>query len=514
MKKTIALILTLILALSLVTVAGGGASAEAYAEHVTVAVDTICSEFNPSTNVYPILNTLVYDTLIYWNKTEMKPEPALATAWNWVDENATILHLDLREGVCFSNGNPFTAQDVEYTLSTSGYANLSKDYDYCEIINDYSLDIHLKSGNADYDFVLSSPYSSIVDKESCEADATNGTAIGTGAWIVDKENTMIGDTIELVRNDNYWGEVPVTKLLTLRYISSSSSRLLALQNKEIAAYMTVGETDVDIVEADPNLQYCSGAGVGDAKLYYVGFNMKSGACKDNIYLRQAIACAINQEDVIAAVGDRNAIPSDGAFWGYSCPFRAPAESFQEDLSFDLEHAKELVEKAKELAGGELPTLTFTSNTTKAINMNLMLVLQEDCRQIGIDLEIVENDSAGITAKKSLWSSDEGAFDIITYNVPLESYASAVNRMYLEGSSNNRAFFADDHITELLQTGAGSSDTAVREQAYQEVQVYTHDNAIYVPVYYGSRDGAQLNGVEGIIWANDGFPEFKYVRVPA
>ena len=74
--------------------------------------------------------------------------------------------------------------------------------------------------------------------------------------------------------------------------------------------------------------------------------------------------------------------------------------------------------------------------------------------------------------------------------------------------------SSDYVTNLLMKAAASSDESVRKENYVAVQTYIHDQAVYIPVYYGSRDGAQLAETEGIIWANDGYPESTYVRVPA
>jgi len=183
--------------------------------------------------------------------------------------------------------------------------------------------------------------------------------------------------------------------------------------------------------------------------------------------------------------------------------------FQEDLSYNVERAKELVEKAKELAGGTLPTLRLTGNTSKAINMNMCLVVQDACRQVGIEVVIEESDSAGVLAKTNPENPD---FDMIQYNVPLESWASAANRMFTTGSSNNRAILSDPWVEDLLVEAAATKDDAKRADLYGQLQVYIHDNAIYIPSYYGSRDGAQVAGVEGIIWTNDGYPEFAYARM--
>ena len=481
-----------------------------YVEHMIMAIDTMPTTFDPGSNTAPVLNCLVWNELIGYNKLTKELEPELATEWNWVGDDCKVLHLELRQGVKFQNGNDFTAADVEYTLSTCANTNIASYYDHCDIKNDYSVDVYLSNANADFISILTNTlYAGVKDKESCEADPDNGPAIGTGPWALDLANTIPGDTIELVRNDNYYGELPAAKQLTLRYIKSAASRLIALQNGEAHAMMSCGETDVPTIKADPNLMYCSGAGVGPAKMYYIGFNMKNGAAKDNIYLRQAVACVMNNADIILAAGDANGVESDGAFWGYDTPYRVDTAKFQEDLSYNVERAKELVEKAKELAGGTLPTLRLTGNTSKAINMNMCLVVQDACRQVGIDVVIEESDSAGVLAKTNPENPD---FDMIQYNVPLESWASAANRMFTTGSSNNRAILSDPWVEDLLVEAAATKDDAKRADLYGQLQVYIHDNAIYIPSYYGSRDGAQVAGVEGIIWTNDGYPEFAYARM--
>ena len=481
-----------------------------YVEHMVMAIDTMPTTFDPGSNAAPVLNQMVYNELINYNKLTKELEPELATAWSWADDECKILHLDLREGVKFQNGNDFTAADVEYTLSTCANTNVASYYDHCDIKSDYSVDIYLSSANADYIYILTNTlYAGVKDKESCEADPDNGPAVGTGPWALDLANTVPGDTIELIRNDNYFGELPAAKQMTLRYIKSAASRLIALQNNEAHALMSCGETDVPTIKADPNLQYCSGAGVGPAKMYYIAFNMKNGAAKDNVYLRQAVACVMNNADIIVAAGDANGVESDGAFWGYDTVYRVDTAEFKEDLSYNVEHAKELVELAKQEAGGTLPTLRLTGNTSKAINMNMCLVVQDACRQVGIDVVIEESDSAGINAKTK-WDNPD--FDMVQYNVPLESWASAANRMFTTNSANNKALLSVPEIDELLMKAAATKDETERAKLYAELQIYIHDNAIYIPSYYGSRDGAQVAGVEGIIWTNDGYPDFTYARM--
>ena len=142
---------------------------------------------------------------------------------------------------------------------------------------------------------------------------------------------------------------------------------------------------------------------------------------------------------------------------------------------------------------------------------MCLAVQAECKAIGLNVEIIESDSAGVLEMTKYASP--GDFDMIQYNVPLEAWPSAVNRMLVQNSNNNRAILDSQEVTDMLMKAAALNDEAARKEAYIAVQVYVHDNAVYIPVYYGSRDGAQLKGVEGIVWTNDGYPEFGYAKVP-
>ena len=56
----------------------------------------------------------VLENLLVRDPASGKAKPALATSWNWVDP--TTLDLQLRRGVTFHDGSPFTADDVVYTV--------------------------------------------------------------------------------------------------------------------------------------------------------------------------------------------------------------------------------------------------------------------------------------------------------------------------------------------------------------------------------------------------------------
>src|SRR5579875_1527394 len=74
-------------------------------------------------NVDPYFNSLrtglivehqAWDGLTYRDPDGFIIKPALAKSWKWVDP--LTLEFELRPGIKFSNGDPFTAADVVYTV--------------------------------------------------------------------------------------------------------------------------------------------------------------------------------------------------------------------------------------------------------------------------------------------------------------------------------------------------------------------------------------------------------------
>ena len=75
-----------------------------------------------------LANSQVYEPLVDFNSS-YEIEPALAVAWQLID--ATTWQFDLRRGVRFHDGKPFTSQDVVFSLNRA----LSKTSDFKEYVS-------------------------------------------------------------------------------------------------------------------------------------------------------------------------------------------------------------------------------------------------------------------------------------------------------------------------------------------------------------------------------------------
>ena len=95
-----------------------------------------------------VIGLHAWDGLTYRDPETFKPMPLLATAWRSVDD--TTIEFDLRKGVKFHDGSPFTADDVVFTYTTithekqittpSNYAWLAG----VDKVDDYKVRVKLK----------------------------------------------------------------------------------------------------------------------------------------------------------------------------------------------------------------------------------------------------------------------------------------------------------------------------------------------------------------------------------
>jgi peptide/nickel transport system substrate-binding protein len=178
--------------------------------------------------------------------------PGLAESWEALDD--TTWEIKLREGVAFSNGDPFTARDVVYTVcriphvpdAPSPFTLYTSSIAGMEIVDDHTLHIstdgpapllpnHLSTFNIISASVSGAEEEVTFDVEGCDGLGETPTsdlfndpdfAIGTGPYLLG--SYVRGDRIVLQRNPDYWGEEPAWDEIVLRPITNPGARVAAL----------------------------------------------------------------------------------------------------------------------------------------------------------------------------------------------------------------------------------------------------------------------------------------------
>jgi len=362
---------------ALALLAGGALAQDA----ITVGMQLEPPNLDPTSGAAAAIREVTYANL-YEGLTRFGPDgsiqPALAHRWD-VAEDGKVWIFHLREGVVFHDGTTMDAEDVVFTLdraraedSTNAQKQLFAGIETVEAVDAKTVRVTLKAPSGSFDFNMAWGDAVIMGPESV---ATNATApVGTGPFRFGQ--WVQGDRIELVENPDYWGDKPALKRATFKFISDATAAFAAMMAEDVDVFpvFPAPETLAQF-QSDPRFQVLTGTTEGETIL---AMNNKQ-APLDNVKVRQAIAHAINRQDII-----------DGAMFGYGTPIGthfAPHNPDYVDLTdlsaHDPDKARALLAEAG--AAGlklrlHLPPPTYARRGGEIIAAQL--------RDVGIETEII------------------------------------------------------------------------------------------------------------------------------
>jgi peptide/nickel transport system substrate-binding protein len=213
-------------------------------------------------------NLNIYEPLIRRDR-QLRLEPGLATEWSQTAPD--IWRFKLRQGVKFSDGTPFTADDVEFSFhrvmapTSNLKTNFSTVKDFRKI-DDYTVEFVTDGPNPILPqgitgWAIMSKAWCIRNKAEVPADLNKAgdenyatrNAMGTGAFLL-KERVPDVRTV-LVPNPNWWDKPQhnITEAVFNR-IQNDSTRIAALLSGEIDFVYTVPPQDVKRIGQTPGLK--------------------------------------------------------------------------------------------------------------------------------------------------------------------------------------------------------------------------------------------------------------------
>jgi peptide/nickel transport system substrate-binding protein len=338
--------------------------------------------------------------------------PQLAVSWQNRDDDTWVFKL--RQGVKFTNGQPFTADDVIFTFcrilnneqSVSGsftepiknMAKVEKEDEHTVVITTKKpepLLISELSGIAilpqslvkhDKLFFdppkgcgITSPWPTV----SQFNDGTN--AVGTGPYKL--KSYVKGSVIELVRNDDYWGEKPYWSEVKLAAVPSAGPRLAGLLAGDYDLIENPGSRDLARIKSDPKFAYVI---TPSTRVIFLQLDMrdespfiksdKGNPFKDQ-RVRLAVSKAIDRKAIVKRIMDDAAQPAnqflpDGMFGTLPNP---PI------LDYDPTGAKKLLAEAGYPNGFEI---TFHATNDRYLNDGqIAQAVAQYLTQIGIKTNV-------------------------------------------------------------------------------------------------------------------------------
>jgi peptide/nickel transport system substrate-binding protein len=429
-------------------------------------------------------------------KADGEPVWVLATDIEEVSTEKWIIHL--REGVTFSNGNKFDANDVwftfEYYLSDPMRSMFLSCFDLenSKIIDDYTIEVALSSYSIQQMGSLSQVY--ILDAESFDEDDFVMNPIGTGPYVVDEY--VINSHLYMKANENYWGEKP--KIKNLHYI-------ILNEDAQVVNAIQSGMVDVAAIPAQ-DLEFVKTLTDYNVETYYtvfaptVSFNLTQNSIMNNLDARLAVCHALDRQAIVDLVYFGNAEVLDYPVSMHCIDYEPDLGNLHPTYSIgkDVERAREHAEKAG-LVGKDIVAITNGGSQYVAEAE----ILQANMREIGVNVIINNYDAASYFSV----SQDPTAYDVALY-AAASPQGLAVGLLYeyvLWGAAQYREGWPEyDRYIELGAAAVANPDPVSRKEMLREMSQMFVDA---VP-WYGICDMMQgvaihkdLRGVE--FWNSGG-----------
>lgn len=295
MKRMTALLLALVLVFALCAcgaktdggqTASGGKILNVAASFAYPSLDAHKEYYGWYTSIYGVTEAL------FKMGDDSTAQPCLAADASADGKTWTVT---LRDGICFSNGGAVTAEMVARNLQRAAEVNERFAFlaDYTITATDEkTLTITTPEISPTLKNDLASPELGILDLDNT-ADLDNAP-VGTGPFVITSFEPE--GTVQVARNDNYWGGDVTLDGAVFYYMQDDDTKLMAMQNGEVDCCTGVSAAAMAVFEREPDTYRIVSVPATRLQFYILNENRLDDAVRAAVNLtvdRDAIAAYLN-----------------------------------------------------------------------------------------------------------------------------------------------------------------------------------------------------------------------------
>jgi oligopeptide transport system substrate-binding protein len=475
---------------------GGGEAAE---QVITVNWGTEPPSLDPGlasdTTSSNILQNIM-DPLVKLDE-DLNPVANLAESWE-VSEDGKTVTITLREDGAWTNGDPVTAEDYEWSWKRTISPELAADYAYqfygiqgaqeyngCEsncaamadevgvnAVDDRTLEITLTTSQPWFIQQLAHHSFLAVHRPTVEQFKDKWTEaaniVTNGPFQL--ESWQHNSRIDLVKWDEWRGAADV-KLTRVngRMITDGTTAIQAFEAGEIDANLQPPPTE-EIPRLKETEDYQQYPALGT---YYYGFNVEN---IPDVNQRRAMSLAIDRQSIIDNVAQADQIPASG-FTPQGMPgFEelTPDSTWMPETA-DLEQAQELMSQVQ----NPNKDITLLLNDSPG-HREIAVAVQAAWKELGLNVTIKTQEWAQFL--EFIGPPPDKSVDVFRLGW-IGDYVDAMNflELWTSDSGNNSTNFKNEEYDGLVEEARATPDNAERYAIYGQLEDILHGEDGQMPV---------------------------------
>lgn len=435
------------------------------------------TRINPAMDEHGEINLLLFDGLTAHNG-ENEVVPALAKSWEF-DEASCTYTFHLEEGVRWHDGEPFTAEDVKFTIEAimdpeNGSENAPnyEDVEEIKVVDETTVAFRLAAPNVaflDYMTMAVLPKHLLEGENMQEADFFRAP-VGTGPYKLESWDT--GQAIVLVKNDAYFRGAPHIDRVIFKIVTDDNAKALQMEAKEV---------DLALLTPKAAQSFADRAG-------YVCYDMETSDYRGILFNFQNEFWQKNR-DIIPAVCyaiDRQAI-IDAVLLGQGMPAYGPLQRNRynnenvEQYAYNLQKAREVLEAAGCVMGedgfyerdGEKLSFVISVGAGDQVRIDMAQAAAQQISQIGIECKVE-------IPTRIDWESQMAY--LIGWGSPFDA-DDHTYKVFGTGKGANYSGYSNEAVDRYLTQARQSDDPKVRAEAYDRFQEELAKDPAYAFICY-------------------------------
>lgn len=401
-------------------------------------------------------------------------QPLLATSWK-VAPNGLSWTFNLRSGVKFSDGEPFNADAVKFSLdrllNPSTYnadVNVLSVIKSVDVLSPTQVQIDLSSPYAALPAALSFAAAGIVAPKSV-TEAPNTMAkvvkpVGTGPYTL--ANFTPNSSVTLSANPSYWGTKPTYQTQVFKIVTDSASQEALLRSGQAQVITDPELSDLTALKADSSYSVTFG---DTSYVIQIVINTMSSYAPQlkNPLVRQALNYAVNRNAIISNI----LFGAGSLLTGPLSPLEFGACAAGAPYTYDPAKAKQLLAQA---GATGMTVRMASSNGRYPGDYQVAQAVAGYLEAVGVKVKLANPTDyptylASIFVAPSKATTDLSLDGWSTYFPDASQGLLEFKSNYWPPSGYNQSYWQNSTYNSLYDQGNTVSNPAARQQAYCSAQ---------------------------------------------